>query len=125
MVVTHFGAIPDDGIDDSQAFIDAIAACPDYHAVLVPRGRYTILQKIVPQRDYFVLRGEDMVESVIFFPQYLSEVYIDEIGYIDGGRNPVYGGFFSWSGGMEKSIENLTFKFCEERKNGDWDYPGA
>ena len=125
--VTNFGAVADDGIDDSQAFNDAIAACPDYHAVLVPRGKFTILQEIEPQRDHFVLRGEDLYESVLFFPKYRSEVYIEERLYSPDRnvKNPVYDGFFIWSGGVEKSIENLTFEFREERKNGDWDYPGA
>ena len=61
--VTDFGAVPNDKNDDSKAFIDAIDACPDNHAVLVPRGRYIITQQIKPQRDHFVLRGEDMYES--------------------------------------------------------------
>jgi len=58
----------------SQTFLDAIAACPDNHAVLVPEGRYHILQQIRLSRDQFVLRGEDMVETVLFFPKYLIEM---------------------------------------------------
>ena len=93
--VTNFGAVADDGIDDSQAFIDAIAACPDYHAVLVPRGRYTILKRIESQRDHFVLRGEDMYESILFFPKYLGEVEIQEIGWQpDDTRNVMQGDGF-------------------------------
>ncbi|HKL20837.1 MAG TPA: glycosyl hydrolase family 28-related protein, partial [Tichowtungia sp.] len=122
--VTNFGAIPDDGIDDSQAFIDAIAACPDNHAVLVPKGTFTILQKVVVNNDYVCLRGEDMVESVIFFPKYLGEIYINEAGF-DAGSTPVYDKFFQMVGGSGKSFENLTFKFREQRNKGAWEYEGA
>lgn len=125
--VTDFGAIPNDGRDDSQAFIDAIAACPDYHAVLVPKGEFTIEKQVVPGRDHFVLRGEDMYETILFFPKYLGEMDIREIGMkTDGSRSVVQGaGFFDMNGGTEKSIENLTFQFREQRKNGVWEYLGA
>jgi hypothetical protein len=132
--VTNFGAVPDDGIDDSQAFIDAIAACPDFHAVFVPNGRYTILQQIVPNRDHFVLRGEDMYQTVLHFPKYLNEIYIQEVGYLnpaydDGSNGPRHTGqpkgFFRVHGGTQRSIENLTFKFRDQRKMGHWEHKGA
>ncbi|BCX49063.1 fibronectin type III domain-containing protein [Haloferula helveola] len=132
--VADYGAVPDDGVDDSQAFIDAIAACPDNHAVFVPNGRYTILQQIVPGRDHFVLRGEDMYGTVLHCPKYLNEIYVQEIGY----ENPAYDdgangarytgipkGFFRVSGGTERSIENLSFEFREQRKMGHWEHKGA
>lgn len=127
--VTDYGAIPNDGIDDSAAFNAAIAACPNDHAVFVPNGRYTILQRIEPMRDRFVLRGEDMYQTVLFFPKYLNEVEIQEIG-IDpndpdrrstGAKN----GFFHVSGGTHRSIENLTFEFREQMKMGHWERKGA
>lgn len=122
-----FGAVPDDDIDDSQAFIDAIAACPDHHAVFVPRGRYLITQQIKPQRNHFVLRGEDMYGTELFFPKYLDEAYINEIGWSDDGArntgNPE--GFITMDGGTEKSIENLSLVFREQRKGGVWEYLGA
>ena len=73
--VTDYGAVPNDDGDDSQAFIDAIAACPDNHAIFVPKGKYVIRQQIRPVRDNFVLRGEDMYETVLYFPQNLEEIY--------------------------------------------------
>jgi len=127
--VTDFGAIPNDGNDDSQAFIDAIAACPDNHAVFVPVGRYTILQQIIPDRDYFVLRGEDMYATVLFFPKYLNEIYRQEVGYDPGNpraRNTgVQKGFFRIEGGSHRSIENLSFEFRNQRKQGHWEHLGA
>lgn len=129
-----YNAVPNDGIDDSQAFIDAIADCADYHAVYVPNGEYTILQQIVPNRDHFVLRGEDMYQTVLHFPKYLNEIYIQEIGYgnpaYDDGSNGARHtgapkGFFRIEGGTERSIENFTFKFREQRKSGHWEHKGA
>lgn len=115
--VLDFGAIPDDDNDDSQAFIDAIAACPPKMAVFVPQGTYIIRQQIRPQRDYFVLRGEDMYKTILYFPQYLGElypaVYHDEsFGY--------KGGFFHVDGGTHRSIENLSFEFRPQTKMGFW-----
>jgi len=125
--ITDFGAVPDDNIDDAQAIIAAIAACPDYHAVLVPKGRFTVAQRIIPQRDHFVLRGEDMHESVLFFPKYLDEMEIQEIGWSDGkARNTgIEHGIIVMDVGTEKSIENLTLEFREQRKGGVWEYLGA
>ena len=123
-----FGAVPDDGLDDTQAFIDAIAACPNYHAVFIPKGRYIITDQIQPSRDHFVLQGEDMYETVLFFPKYISEIDILEVGW-----NPDFGvrsfvtsdAFIEMNGGVEKSIENLTIAFREQRKGGPWEYLGA
>lgn len=132
--VANFGAVPNDGIDDSQAFINAIAACPNNHAVFVPNGRYTILQQIVPARDYFVLRGEDMYQTVLSCPKNLNEIYIQEVGYLnpaydDGANGPRHTGapkgFFRVTGGTHRSIENLTFEFREQRKMGHWEHKGA
>lgn len=127
--ITDFGAIPNDGIDDSQAIINAIAACPNNHAVLVPKGKFTILQKIIPARNHFVLRGEHMYESVLFFPKYVGEAYIEQVGWTAGrtslDRNFVEDAFLQMNGGTGKSIENLSFEFREQRKASPWDYPGA
>ena len=132
--VIDFGAVPNDENDDSQAFIDAIAACPNNHAVFVPNGRYTILQQIVPTRDHFVLRGEDMYQTVLFCPKNLNEIYIQEVGYLnpayDDGSNGARHtgapkGFFRVTGGTHRSIENLSFEFREQRKMGHWEHKGA
>ena len=124
-----YNAIPNDGIDDSQAFIDAIADCPPAHAVYVPNGRYTILQRIQPSRDYFVLRGEDMYQTVLFFPKNLNEIEIQEIGIDPNNPDKRHtggpAGFFRVVGGTHRSIENLTFEFREQRKMGHWEHKGA
>ena len=120
--VLDFGAIPDDDEDDSQAFLDAIAACPPYSAVYVPNGKYIILQQIRVDRDYFVLRGQDMFQTILYFPKYLGEIYPavrydDSYGY--------KGGFFHVDGGTHRSIENLTFEFRPQTKMGFWEFRGG
>ncbi len=124
--VTDFGAVPDDLIDDSLAFLDAIAACPDRGAVFVPNGRYIIEQRIVPKRDYFVLRGEDMYKTVLYMPKYMNEIAIQEIGFTPGNRhNGAPKGFWRVTEGTHRSIETLTFEFREQRKMGHWEFKGA
>jgi len=119
--VTDFGAKPDDRVDDTQAFLDAIAACPDRHAVLVPRGRYMIARQIaVRAHDYFVLRGEDMYETVLFFPKYLVETDSKE-----SYKPTEMEGMILFDGGTHRSIENLTLQHRDQIKGGHWEFRGA
>lgn len=130
-----YNAIPNDGLDDSQAFLDALADCPDFHAVYVPNGVYTISsQRITVNRDHVVLRGQDMYQTILDFPKYLNEIYIQEVGYenpaFDDGSNGARHtgtpkGFFRVEGGTERSIENFTFRFRNQRKMGHWEHKGA
>jgi fibronectin type 3 domain-containing protein len=121
--VTNFGAIANDEGDDSQAFINAIAACPSNQAVFVPNGRYIITDQIRVERDYVVLRGEDMYQTILFFPKNLAERYPPAEFDTSYGN----GGFFQADGGTHKSIENLTMEFREQKKMGHWEhrYPNA
>ncbi len=117
-----YNAIPDDGIDDSAAFIHALADCAPNHAVYVPQGRYIITQRIVMNKNGVILRGEDMYATVLFFPKALEEVEIDQTGFDlsqDWKPQKTPGpssGFIRVNGGVEKGIENLTLEFREERK---------
>lgn len=120
--VTDFGAIANDDGDDSQAFIDAIAACPDNHAVFVPKGKYVIRQQLRPARNNFVLRGEHMYDTILYFPQNLEEIYPNVY------HDTTYGyraGFWYVEGGSQKSIEKLTFEFREQTKGGFWEFRGG
>jgi len=117
--VLDYGAVPDDGKDDSEAFMQAIAACPDKHAVLVPKGRYRIVQQIRIDKDYFVLRGEDMYETVLWFPKNLAELYANKKYESSYGR-----AFFYVNGGTHRSIENISFEFREQMKMGHWEFRG-
>lgn len=119
--VKDFGAVPDDLVDDTQAFLDAIAACPDRHAVFVPKGRYMIFRQIrIEENDHFVLRGEDMYETVLFFPKYMVETDSRE-----SYKRTHMEGMVAFVGGTHRSIENLTLRHREQIKGGHWEFRGA
>lgn len=82
--VRDFGAVGDGVADDTQAFVEAIAACPPHSAIFVPLGRYKITRQLSLDRDNIVLRGEDMFGTVLWFPKYLTEVY----PYIVANQSP-------------------------------------
>jgi hypothetical protein len=54
--VTDYGAVGDGTTDDTQAFFDAIDACPESTAVFIPAGTYLITDRI-DIRKSIVLRG--------------------------------------------------------------------
>lgn len=125
--VTDFGAVKDpidDTVDSSDAFMAAIQACPNNTAVFVPKGKYVILKQIRVERDYFVLRGEDMYETVLYFPKYLEEVTPKPYQRPDGSDG-YQGGFFHVDGGTHRSIEHLTFEFRPQTKMGFFEFRGA
>jgi hypothetical protein len=72
--VTEFGARGDDDQDDSQAFLDAIAATTS-GVLLVPAGRYVVSQRLEIEKSNFVLRGEGAGKSTLFFPKSLNSLY--------------------------------------------------
>ena len=107
--VMDYGATGDGVTDDSQAFIDAIAACPDFQAVYVPNGTYRIGQVINVSKNNFVIRGEDMFNTKLWFPEYLVDV--------DPSFNSFSpGAFFMYQGGNNRGIENLSFIFKDQQK---------
>jgi hypothetical protein len=127
--VLDYGAIPNDEIDDSQAFMDAIEACPENRAVLVPEGEYWIEQAIITDKDNFVLRGADTFETVLFFPKYLKEIYLVDIGFDPedpDARSAAFGprAFFVLNG-AHQGIENMSFVFRDQIKMGHWEMLGA
>jgi hypothetical protein len=113
--VTDFGAVPDDGEDDSAAILAALAAAhdsPDPAVVEFPSGRF-ILTAILPiERSHFVLRGAGSGEdgTVIEIPIALKDVERpEELGelqeYLIAGRKlEKKTGYlfstYSWMGGF-------------------------
>ncbi len=58
ITVAQFGAIPNDGKDDTHAFLDAIAACLNYdcHRLVLPKGQYEISEQalaITPKKALY------------------------------------------------------------------------
>ena len=65
--IKSYGAKGDGQHDDSQAFLDAIAAT-DRGAIFIPAGRYKISQILEIKKSGIVLRGASPVETILFFP---------------------------------------------------------
>lgn len=90
--VKDFGAKGDGTTDDSQAFLNAIAATSN-GALFIPAGRYVITQILNINKSNIVLRGDGPGRTVLFFPKSLYD--------IAGPGN--YGGSWSgwsWEGGV-------------------------
>jgi hypothetical protein len=70
--VTEFGAKGDDMVDDTAAFLAAIAGTDG--VLLVPAGRYIITKQLDIKKSHFVLRGQGTDKTTLYFPRPLSEV---------------------------------------------------
>jgi Pectate lyase superfamily protein len=92
--VKDFGAIGDGEQDDTQAFLDAIAAASG--PILIPAGRYRITQILEIQKSGVVLRGEGPDKTVLFFPTPLNDIR-PNWGATTGGRRTSN---YSWWGGL-------------------------
>ncbi len=93
--VRDFGAAGDGKQDDSQAFLDAIAAT-DSGAIFIPPGRYLIRQIIEINKPNLVLRGAGPDQTILTFNRPL-EVIRPNMGATTSNR-PTSN--YSWSGGF-------------------------
>ena len=93
--VKSYGAKGDGQHEDSQAFLDAIAAT-SHGTILIPAGRYKISQILEIHRGDIVLRGASPAETVLFFPIPLNRLK-PNMGQTTSGR-PTSN--YSWSGGL-------------------------
>jgi hypothetical protein len=93
-LLLHFGAVGDGVADDTQAFLDAIAAA-ERGAVFVPSGRYKITQVLFIEKSNIVLRGESRDSTVLFFPETLYDVVGP--GKDGGPTGWSWGGGWIWS----------------------------
>ena len=93
--VRNFGAKGDGRHDDTQAFMDAIAAGTD-GAIFVPPGRYLITRIVEITRSGVVLRGAGPDQSVLVCPVPLETIQ-PNMGETTSGR-PTSN--YSWSGGI-------------------------
>lgn len=129
-VVTDHGAVGDGIHDDTQALKDAIAACAPEHAVYLPKGIYKITDQIIVDKNYIVIRGEDMYETILKFPEGLRDAVGDpDANYTNGDGFIKLNGnisIFNLSGDTtHRSIENLTFEFPEIESEGHFSSYGA
>jgi hypothetical protein len=97
--VTHnlrdFGAIPNDNLDDSGAFLRAIEEV-ERGVVLIPEGRYIITEILEVDRPNLVFRGEDRDSTVLYCPTPLNDIK-PNMGATTSDR-PTSN--YSWSGGF-------------------------
>jgi hypothetical protein len=77
--VADFGAIPDDGKDDSQAILSALAAAEAHDGPVrlqLDRGRYIVSEILWLERSSIVLAGKGMGEggTELFMPRPLNQI---------------------------------------------------
>ena len=99
--VKDFGAVGDGETDDSQAFIDAIAAV-ERGAIFIPPGRYVINRPLHIRRSHLVLRGESRDSTVLYFPRTLKRAWRRRGR--DGGKHGYsWGGAWIWLNANRKT----------------------
>ena len=112
--VLSFGAIPDDGIDDTKSFIRALQAIQvDTGSVVlaIPTGRFILRDVLFIERSNLVIQGNSEGGSTLFFPDHLSgmanekadSILLDVSQYIEANdlRNLLTPySQFAWSGGV-------------------------
>ncbi len=116
--VTDYGAVPNDGEDDSAAFIQAIEDTVE-GAVFIPDGKYIITEIIDISKSNIVLRGESRNGVILYFPKPLQEIR-PNWGATTGGRktsNYAWSGGFLWAKGNYGSKE--LSKITKPAKRGD------
>lgn len=100
--VVEFGAVPNDGKDDTSAIREALRAAHKVDGPVIlsfPSGRFIIRQILFIERSSFVLQGTGDGEegTELHFPRPLREMSVPE-GYeepLSAGQSP-----FSWRGGV-------------------------
>jgi len=97
-----FGAVPDDGQDDTRAIQRALQEAMMIEGLVIvrfPSGRFIIRDILFVERSNFVLQGRGRGESgtVLYFPRPMKEMPVPE-----GYRKPLEDGKsqFSWQGGV-------------------------
>lgn len=122
--VRDFGAVGDGLADDTQAFLDAMEACPDYHVVYIPNGTYKLMDWlgvdemigywVKPNpKSQFAFRGEDRDQTQILLGTGLQDIHPWD--RTNGNGDPTtqwswYGGFLWFQNCEEVGVENLTIK---------------
>lgn len=92
--VTDFGAVADDGKDDTEAFLVALEEAGNLGggAILVPSGTYQLSEVLLMKHSGVVLRGEDRASTILEFTRPLEDMI--GVDTVDGKSE------WSWKGGM-------------------------
>lgn len=96
--VRSFGAVGDGVADDSQAFLNAIAATSS-GAISIPAGRYKITKVLKITKSNVALRGAGVGATTLYFPSSLTEALGSAPAWAgDNGAWSWAGGFLWWQG---------------------------
>lgn len=101
--VADFGARPHDGLDDTEAFKQAIAAT-ESGVIEIPPGLYRISDIIWIEKPSLVLRGAGSGETIVHIDRTLEDVRPNMGATTEGKATSNYswsGGFFWVRGGYE------------------------
>ena len=103
--VESFGARGNDDIDDTQAFLAAIAAT-ESGAIQIPPGRYIITGVLRITRPGVVLRGAGADRTTLYFPKPLEAIEPNSGATTSGRPTSNY----AWSGGFVRFEGNFRSK---------------
>lgn len=65
--VHWYGAVPNDGLDDTAAFEAAVAAVPSNGRIYVPRGSYNLNRTVTVNKDRIHFEGDGVWATTIYF----------------------------------------------------------
>lgn len=71
--VHWYGAVPNDGVDDTAAFIAAVAAAPSYARIYVPRGAYNLSSTVTVNKDRIHFEGDGVWSTYIYFSPLVND----------------------------------------------------
>jgi len=104
--VTDFGAKPNDKIDDTQAFVKAIASVKGPTVVNIPAGKFIITNRLHLKTANTILRGTAQNKTTLYFPKGLET--IDPKPTQNSGGTPTSS--YSWSGGFINITGKVSHK---------------
>ena len=102
VVVTDFGAVGNGVTNDYNAFVNALAACPQGQAVYVPPGEYRINGSLL-MLNRKSLRGACPSTTKLYFDVGSADPCIDVVAY-------QYGSFRNVISGFEKNSNTVTLE---------------
>jgi hypothetical protein len=72
--VQWYGAVPNDGIDDTAAFVAAVAAVPSYGRIYAPRGAYNLSSTVLVNKHRIHIEGDGPWATTIYFSPSSNDV---------------------------------------------------
>ena len=102
--VSDFGAIPDDGVDDTDAFWNALAKAREtssadtFVAICIPSGNFKLSRQLHLNQSGLILRGAGREQTILRYKQgMIAQTYPEFIGKVESG----------WSGNKAIVLGNV------------------